>query len=100
MSRRIDWKALESEYSAAGDEVTLDSLSSKHGVSLVALSRHAKAEMWEFGQARWRVYMGRPQKTDILKQMREDWDKKCAEAFEKLAALRKREREAEHEDSK
>jgi hypothetical protein len=96
MSRRIDWKALESEYMAAGDDVTLESLSSKHGVSLVALSRHAKAEMWEFGQARFRVYMGRPQKTDILKRMRENWDKRFADLFEKAAA-RKRELEAEHE---
>lgn len=99
MSRRIDWKALESEYMAAGDEVTLESLALKHGVSLVALSRHAESEMWEFGQARFRVYMGRPQKTDILKRMREDWDKRFADLFEKAAA-RKRELEAEHESSK
>lgn len=100
MSRRIDWKALESEYMAAGDDVTLESLALRHGISLVALTRHAEVERWEFGQARWRVYMGRPQKTDILKRMREDWDKRCAKLFEKVAAFRKQELEAEHEQSK
>lgn len=100
MSRRIDWKVLESEYMAAGDEVTLESLALKHGVSLVALSRHAESEMWEFGQARWRVYMGRPQKTDILKRMREDLDREFDEIWKKVAALRKQEREAAHEHSK
>ena len=100
MSRRIDWETIKGDYMRAGDEVTLESLSSKYGVSLLALSRHAESEMWEFVQARFRVYMGRPQKTDILKRYRENWDRKCAEAFEKLAAARKRELEAQHEDSK
>jgi len=100
MSRRIDWERLKDEYMGTGDEVTLKSFASDHGVSLVALSRHAENEHWEFLQARWRVYMGRPQKTDILKRMREDWDKKCAEAFAKLAALRKRELEEKREGGK
>ena len=100
MSRRIDWEGIKGDYMRAGNEETLESLASKHGVSLVALSRHAENEHWEELQARWRVYMGRPQKTDILKRMREDWDRTCAEAFEKLAAARKRELEAEHEDRK
>lgn len=99
MSRRIDWEGIKGDYMRAGNEETLESLALKHGVSLVALSRHANAENWEFLQARWRVYMGRPQKTDILKRMREDWDKKFEEIWKKVAALRKQEREAAHENS-
>lgn len=100
MSRRIDWEGIKGDYMRAEDEVTLESLASKHGVSLVALSRHAESEMWEFLQARFRVYMGRPQKTDLLKRMREDWDKKFEEIWKKVAALRKQEQEEEHEHSK
>lgn len=52
MSRRIDWESLKDEYMGTGDEVTLKSFASDHGVSLVALSRHAENEHWEFLQAR------------------------------------------------
>ncbi|MHC1679192.1 MAG: hypothetical protein AB9886_01500 [Candidatus Cryosericum sp.] len=97
MRRTYDWEALESEYMAAGDDVTLRSLASKHGISLVRLSRRAEQGKWEFLQARWRVYMGRPQKTDILERMRREWDEEFDKIRKKLAAAQ--EREAEHESS-
>jgi hypothetical protein len=100
VSRRIDWEAVREEYMRAGDEVTLKSLASDHGISPVALARHAESESWEFLQARWRVHMGRPQKTDILKRTREEWDKECKEAFAKLEECRKTELKARHEDHK
>lgn len=98
MRRTYDWKALESEYMAAGDDVTLESLASKYGISLVRLSRRAEQGKWGFLQARWRVYMGRPQKTDILERMRREWDEEFEKSWKKVATARRR--EAEHESSK
>jgi len=100
MRHRYDWKALQDQYVQGGDDLTLETLAAGAGLNVKHIKKRAEEENWEFMQARWRVYMRRPQKTDILKRMRADWDKKCREAWKMIAEARKRELEAEHEGSK
>ena len=100
MRHRYDWKALQDRYVQGDDDLTLETLAAGAGLNVKRIKKRADEENWEFMQARWCVYMGRPQKTDILKRCRADWDKKCAEAWKKVAEARKRELEAKYESGK
>ena len=100
MRLRYDWKTLRELYVRGDDELSLETLAAGAGLDEDRIVRRATLENWEFQQARYRVYMGIPQKSDILERWRADWDKKCREAWKMIAEARKRELEAEHEDSK
>jgi hypothetical protein len=95
MRLRYDWRALRSLYVQGDDELTLDTLAAGAGLDADRTEKRAKAEDWEFMQARYRVRMGIPQKTDILDRCRDEWDAQCKAAFVKLDALKQREKEQE-----
>jgi len=61
--RRYDREALQGEYTAAGNDMTLLSLAAKAGVSLKLLS--GRAENWEWVQALYHQRMACVQETDI-----------------------------------
>ena len=55
--RRYDWEALQGEYTAAGNDMTPEPLTTWSGVSLNLLSRRVKAENWGWVQAFYRLGM-------------------------------------------
>jgi len=67
---RYDREAFRMEYVTAGDDMTLELLSSMSGISLVQVSRRAGVGNWERVQSRDRQRMGCVRATDILDRRR------------------------------